>query len=167
MRVWSSLMLFPVMLMLLTACSPEPQTGAVEVRWHRDICHRCSMALSDVHYAAQIRLPPSSNLSQVFKFDDFGCAVIWLDDKPWKNDRQMEFWVADYRTGNWIEARSAWYVSDRLTPMNYGLGAQPERTEGALDFEDARRHVIAIENTYNVHSGRHVLFNKHLHSGHE
>ncbi len=167
MRAWLSPLRLIGIIVLLGGCSQEPQTGAVEVRWHRDVCNRCSMAISDVHYAAQIRLPPSSNLAQVFKFDDFGCAVIWLEDKPWKNDPDTEFWVADFRSGNWLDARSAWYVSERVTPMNYGLGAQSERTVGALDFATARAQVIEIENTFNVHSGRHVLFNKHLHKSHE
>ena len=35
-----------LLLGLLAACSGEPKTGPVEVKWDRDTCVRCSMALS-------------------------------------------------------------------------------------------------------------------------
>ncbi len=139
-----------MLLALLSACS-EPQTGPAEVRWDRDICERCRMVLSDPHFAAQIRYFPPGKRSQVAKFDDIGCAVLWLREQPWKDDPKTEIWVADYRNKNWIDARSASYVRLKTSPMEYGLGAQPESTPGALTFDQAIAHIDEVEERFNVH----------------
>jgi ABC-2 type transport system permease protein len=59
----------------LSGCSSEPLTGPVDIKWDRDVCVRCSMVISDRHFAAQIRNP----MKKVLKFDDFGCAVFWKE----------------------------------------------------------------------------------------
>ena len=56
------------------------------------------MMLSDPRFAAQIRYFPQDKRSKVVKFDDFGCAMLWLEDQPWKQDQATEIWVADHRT---------------------------------------------------------------------
>lgn len=109
------------------------------------------MVLSDPHYAAQVRYFPEGKRSKVAKFDDIGCALIWLQEKNWINDQAIEIWVADYRTGEWIDARAATYVARKTTPMEYGLGAQPEAVEDGLSFEQAIKHVADIERRFNVH----------------
>ena len=139
---------------VLAACSGDPGTGPVEVRWDRDTCTRCNMVLSDRQHAAQVRYTPGDGArSQVRKFDDFGCAVLWLDQQPWRDQTGVEFWVTDHRDGRWLDARSAYYVTGRLTPMQYGLGAQSDPTNGALDFTQARAHVYQVERRFNVHGG--------------
>ncbi|MDH5573235.1 MAG: nitrous oxide reductase accessory protein NosL, partial [Gammaproteobacteria bacterium] len=94
---------------LLSGCS-EPTTGAVEVHWDRDNCERCRMVLSDHQHAAQIRFVNEKQKSVVYKFDDVGCAVIWLEDKPWRDTNSTEIWVTDYTDGKWIDAKTAYYV---------------------------------------------------------
>ena len=59
--------------------------------------------------------------------------------------------MTDYRNGEWIDARKASYVTDRISPMNYGLGAQKEMTEGALDFSQAKEHIIMAEKERHHH----------------
>ncbi len=137
----------------LSACSGKPDTGPGKVRWDREICTRCAMALSDRHYAAQVRGGPVGQKSKLYKFDDIGCAVIWLDEQKWKDNPAVEIWVNDYRNGKWLDARKAWYVTGKTTPMDYALGAQPEKTEGALDFAQAKKHVYEVEKRLNLHSG--------------
>lgn len=127
-------------LLLLAACSRAPETGPVEVKWDRDICTRCSMALSDRHYAAEVRGGPKK---QVVKFDDIGCAIFWLKDQPWGNDPNMEIWVADFRTGKWLDARAARYVAGKRTPMGYGYGATSEGDFGSISFDEARKQLLA------------------------
>ncbi|MCB1786159.1 MAG: nitrous oxide reductase accessory protein NosL [Gammaproteobacteria bacterium] len=149
-RLWQ---LAPLVL-LLTACSGDPGTGPVEVKWDRDVCTRCNMVLSDRQHAAQVRYTrQDGRRSEVTKFDDFGCAVLWLDQQPWKDEPGVEFWVTDYRDGHWIDARSARYVTGRHTPMQYGLGAQVDASADSMGFADARQHVYRIEQQYNVHGG--------------
>ncbi|MEL0586787.1 MAG: nitrous oxide reductase accessory protein NosL [Candidatus Thiodiazotropha sp. (ex. Lucinoma kazani)] len=146
-----------IWLLLLVACSGDSGTGPKEVKWDRDACERCRMVLSDRFHAAQIRyFPAEKKRSVVAFFDDIGCAVLWLADKPWERDQQTEIWVADHRTGEWIDARSATYVKGNLTPMEYGLGAQSETISDGLTFDQAKQHIIDVEKRFNVH-GEHLL----------
>ncbi len=142
-----------ILLMQLCACSGKPDSGPGKVRWDQEICTRCAMALSDRHYAAQIRGGPAGQKPKLYKFDDIGCAVIWLDQQQWKDNPAVEIWVNDYRNGKWLDARKAWYITGKKTPMDYALGAQPERTAGALDFTQARKHVYEVEKRLSLHSG--------------
>lgn len=135
----------------LAGCSGDPGTGPVEVKWDRDPCERCRMVLSDRRHAAQVRFVDPGGRSRVMKFDDLGCAIVWLDDKPWKAASSTEIWVNDHRDGQWLDARTAHYVTGQVTPMEYGLGAQTEKAEGALTFEQAAAHVWEIERRFNKH----------------
>lgn len=141
------------LLFMLAGCSGEPDTGPGKVRWDREVCVRCAMALSDHNYAAQVRGGPAGQKSKLYKFDDIGCAVIWLDQQPWKDNPKTEIWVADHRNGDWLDARKAWYVKGKITPMGYGLGATPEKTPGALDFAQARQHIYEVEEQTHAHRG--------------
>lgn len=142
-----------MLIWLLSACGQQDETGPVEVRWDKESCARCAMAVSDHNFAAQVRGAESGKRTQVYKFDDIGCAVIWLDQQSWKDDPRTEVWVADYRDGNWIEARMASYVTDKITPMGYGLGAQAEAADGGLDFAAASKRVYEVEQGAHKHRG--------------
>jgi len=111
------------------------------------------MAVGDRYYAAQVRAASGSEQSRLYKFDDIGCAVIWLDTQTWKDDPHTEIWVADHRSGQWIDARKAFYITGKISPMNYGLGAQAEVAEGALDFSQAIEHIKMAENDRHHHGG--------------
>jgi len=143
-----SLSVMAVLALVLMACS-EPSTGPVEVKWDRDSCERCRMVLSDRKHSAQIRGGPQNGKSRVYKFDDFGGAVLWLEDKPWKDGVKTEFWVNDHRDGRWIDARKAWYLSGQVSPMEFGLGAQDSKVEGAMSFEQAVAYIHARERKFN------------------
>ena len=138
---------------MLSACSHEEASGPAEVRWDRETCTHCSMAIGDRNYAAQVRggLPAEKN--KLYKFDDIGCAIIWLRDQPWKDQQDTEIWVIDHRNGLWIDAKKASYVKGKISPMNYGLGAQAELSDGALDFTQARAHIMMGEQEHHQHGG--------------
>ncbi len=148
-----------ILLLFLSACSEELQTGPEEIRWDREICPRCAMVVSDPKFAAQIRRMPAGGpedkkgKSELFKFDDLGCAVIWLDERPWKEEANIQIWVTDYQTGDWIDARTASYVTGLRSPMAYGLGAQPDKIPGVLNFSEAKTHIYEVEARYNLHDG--------------
>ena len=146
-----------VVVSLLSACSGDPGTGPIEVRWDRDICERCRMILSDRYYAAQIRyFPEGKKRSKVSMFDDIGCATLWLEEKPWKDDPGIEIWVTDHQTGAWIDARKATYIKGKITPMVFGLGAQVSPAEGGLDFTQAKKHIVKVEERFGIH-GVHLM----------
>jgi len=140
-----------ICVLVLSACSNDPGTGPKDVRWDRDACERCRMVLSDPHFAAQVRYFPKDKRSKVLKFDDIGCAVLWLKGKSWETDNKTEIWVADYRSGEWLDARTATYVSRKVTPMEYGLGAQAEPIASGLNYEQAITHIEDIEKRFNIH----------------
>lgn len=145
------LVLLPAL--LLVACGGDPGTGPVEVKWDRITCERCRMVLSDRKHAAQVRLRESDGRSSVHPFDDIGCALIWLQGDPSRDTPSTEIWVNDWRNGDWIDARTAFYVPNQVTPMEYGLGAQRDRADGALSFEEARARVLEVEQGGGRHSG--------------
>jgi copper chaperone NosL len=141
-----------LLVLLLGACSGDPGTGPVEVSWDRVGCERCRMVLSDRQHSAQVRFKQASGKSQVLFFDDIGCAVIWLQDKPFAAAPDTEIWVTDWRSGEWIDARAATYLAGQHTPMEYGLGAQIEPSPDGLNFEQARQHVFEVERRFNLHA---------------
>ncbi len=134
-----------LLLALLSACSSDPGTGAVVIAWEQDGCRRCNMILSDHFHAAQIRYKPVDAPSEIYIFDDIGCAVVWLEGKLWKDDPAIEIWVNEYRTGHWIDARNAFYVMGHETPMQYGLGAWVEAVPKGMDFAAAREHIFKVD----------------------
>ncbi|MEA3273852.1 MAG: hypothetical protein U9Q81_00825 [Pseudomonadota bacterium] len=139
----------------LTGCEWDPGTGPVDVKWDRKTCERCRMVLSDRKHSAEVRVKPTDGKSKVLFFDDIGCAVIWLEDKPFREDASTEIWVTDWRNGEWIDARAATYLPGQVTPMEYGLGAQPEPAQGGLDYAQAKAHIFDVERRFNVH-GAHL-----------
>jgi copper chaperone NosL len=150
---FSAALLAVVLMLLLSACGGDPGQGPVEVKWDRDTCERCRMVLSDRLHSAQVRIPTPDGRSRIYRFDDIGCAVIWLEDQALRDDPATEIWVNDWRNGDWIDARAATYLRGQVTPMEYGLGAQPERAPDGLDFAQAKAHVFDVEARFNVHGG--------------
>lgn len=143
------------LLVLMSGCS-EPNTGPGKVHWDRDTCKRCGMVLSDRHYAVQVRHHTAPGKSRVYEFDDIGCAVVWLHDKPWRDAADTEIWVNDWRNGKWIDARKATYVPDQITPMAYGFGAQDEPDPRGHSFQQVERKVLNDEGLLKEHT-------RHLH----
>lgn len=149
---------------LLVACSSDPLTGPIPVIWDRDICVRCNMVLSDRYHSAQVReFAGAEDMSKVHVFDDLGCAVLWLEQQGLAAGT-YELWVNDYKTGEWIDARSAHYVTGNPTPMEYGVSASSEPTEGSLDFASARLHIERVANERNIHGGPAGHFHRSLSS---
>lgn len=141
--------------LLLAGCSGDDPTGPGEVRWDRETCTRCAMAVSDRHYSAQVRGGPAGQRTRLYPFDDIGCAVVWLDQQEWQGDVRTEIWVTDQLSGDWIDARLAHYVTGKVTPMDYGLGAQREALPGSMDFAQARKQIYTVDERKHLHGGGH------------
>ena len=113
------------------------------------------MTVSDRHYAAQVRGAAAGERTRLYTFDDLGCAVVWLDRQAWKGDPRTEIWVKDWQSGEWLDARLASYVEGRVTPMDYGMGAQREASPGSVDFARARQLVLAKDAHKQMHGDGH------------
>lgn len=115
------------------ACGPGADTGPAELAWDRDACERCRMAISDRHFAAQVRL---EGVRAAHVFDDLGCALLWIDAS---DAAAREIWVRSPDGTAWLDAREARYVGERHTPMSYGFGTVAEGGEGLASVWDAVR----------------------------
>jgi copper chaperone NosL len=155
-RIKNKLLRLFLIIFVLTSvvsCGQEQTTGAVEVKWDRDACDRCQMMLSERNFSAQIRVFPEGKRSKVYKFDDFGCAVLWLDKQEYKSNPKTEIWVNDYKLNKWLNAKQAWFVKGEISPMGYGLGAQESKVDNAINFEQAVEHIFLVEKNQNIHGG--------------
>ncbi len=142
-----------LLILAVSGCSqnPKDKTALHEVHWDRDMCERCKMVTSDRHHTVQVINPQTG---RAYMFDDIGCALLWFDEEhiPWK--AQAKIWITDAKTGKWIDARTAFYDSDSITPMAYGLAAHAKKEDiqkgrEILRFEALHDIVVKIEEKIN------------------
>lgn len=115
----------------LSGCTRQSE-GPEEIRFGREVCAMCGMIISEPRFAAEIRGGPDGVL---VKFDDIGDAVNWLEMQAWRTTQLKEFWVMNSDNGEeWLDARSAWFLTGQVSPMDYGFAAVKDRREGAVDF---------------------------------
>lgn len=109
---------------MFLACEKEAEKGVAEVHWDRDMCSRCVMVVSDRKNTVQIRNPDTS---KTYMFDDIGCMALWLEEEKieWKN--KAIIWVTDVNSGEFIDARTAFYDTNNVTPMAYGFSAHKSK----------------------------------------
>jgi nitrous oxide reductase accessory protein NosL len=121
--------------LFLAACGSGPPRP-VEIALNEEACDQCRMAISQRELAAEIVTLDGAT----YYFDDIGCMARWTAENDPPED--AGWFVTDYDTQGWLDARAAYYVhSARLsTPMNYGLAAfqtrgQAQATANRLDGE--------------------------------
>jgi len=124
----------------LAGCSHEASSGPGEIKWDRDVCTRCSMVIGDKRFAAQIRDPNR----KLWKFDDIGCAMFWLMLQPFNEQAtQAEYWVADFHSGKWLDARQARYLEGKKSPMAYNFAAFAEPEGASLAYAEMKQRVLS------------------------
>ena len=140
------LLLLPFFFLSFSGCEKKPIGAAEKMHWDRDMCERCKMAISERKFAVQIIDPKSG---KNYKFDDIGCAVLWMDEEkiPWK--KSAIIWITDAKTGKWIDARKAKFVEGSITPMAYGFSAYDEQTlppkSRIMDLDEVSERIREIE----------------------
>ncbi len=119
----------------VAGCFEGKLTGPEQVHWDRDTCEACQMMISDAGFTTQIRGGPKRRL---YKFDDIGGAVNWLNKKSWAGNDETEIWIADVTSTRekviWLKARDAFYFKGEMTPMNYGYSARADARPDSIDF---------------------------------
>jgi nitrous oxide reductase accessory protein NosL len=112
----------------------------VPIKYGRDTCDFCRMVISDPRYAAQVR---GGRGHKAYKFDDLGEGLVWLGTQTWQDDANVEIWVNDMATGKtWLDARQAYYVPVKMSPMGFNYGALAQSKPGALNFEEYRKAIL-------------------------
>jgi copper chaperone NosL len=104
-------------------------------------CRSCQMPVSDIHTAAQIVAPGDE---PVF-FDDLACLATYAGRGALPAGAVA--FVADHRSGQWVEARAAVFseVTGLATPMASGLVAHVDARARAEDL--ASREYRDVERT--------------------
>ncbi len=142
------LLLFTTLFSLLTivGCEEHSKTDVAKVHWDRDMCARCVMVVSDRKNTTQVRDPITG---KKYMFDDIGCTILWFQDEniEWKD--QAIIWITDSQTGEWINARTAFYDTENITPMAYGFSAHKtkesiKKGQEVIDYKELSRRVIKI-----------------------
>jgi len=128
-------------MLLLLACGEKQETNkAAQMHWDRDMCARCVMVISDRKNSVQVKDKTSN---KVYKFDDLGCMAIWA--KEGKINLKNSFvWVTDANTGEWIDAKVAFYTSGNITPMGYGYSAytSKDNLKNIMTFDEVYQGII-------------------------
>nr|WP_321268615.1 hypothetical protein [uncultured Sulfurimonas sp.] len=139
------ILLFVAGIMFL-ACEKKVETGVAEVHWDRDMCSRCVMVVSDRKNTVQIRNPETS---RTYMFDDIGCTILWFEEEKieWKD--KAIIWITDLTTGEFIDAKTAFYDTNNVTPMAYGFSAHKTKDtikegEEIISYDEVVKRVIKI-----------------------
>ncbi len=103
----------------------------------------CKMLIKSERNACEVIAPDG----RTWFFDDPGCMILWLKDKPWAD--RAKLWVHTLDTKRWIDAHKAWYGVADATAMHYGFGAREKRCKGCIDFEEMRLRMLRGENLTN------------------
>ena len=129
---------------LLSGCEKKITTELHDVHWDRDMCARCAMVVSDRRHSVQAINPKDG---RSYMFDDIGCTVLWFREEKiaWKNESIL--WITDSKSGEWIDAKKAYYTTENVTSMAYGFMAhktKPNTTDEIIDFKEAEKRIIKI-----------------------
>ena len=146
MRKFNLLLSLFALMIAFGACEKKPAGGVAKMHWDRDMCERCKMAVSERKYAVQI-INPKNDKS--YKFDDIGCAVLWLDEEHIAWSKSAIIWITDAKTGEWIDAKTAIYTDDSITPMAFGFAAftkaNAPKNHRLVDFNRVKEEVFETE----------------------
>ncbi|MCD6172529.1 MAG: hypothetical protein J7J96_01915 [Sulfurimonas sp.] len=134
------------LLLSISGCEERSKTDFVKVHWDRDMCARCVMVVSDRRNAAQVRDPRNG---KKYMFDDIGCTILWFKEENIEWSNEAVIWITDVSNGEWIDARTAFYDTENITPMAYGFSAHKskdsiEEGQEIIDFKEVERRVIKI-----------------------
>jgi len=128
-------------------CEKRDPNAMRKVHWDRDMCERCKMVVSDRKHTVQVIQPKTG---RSYMFDDIGCMVLWLHEEQIEWASSAKIWITDSTTGDWIDARTAYYDTSCITPMAFGFGVHKTKDsikdgEEVIDFAEASRRIFKIE----------------------
>ena len=103
----------------------------------------CAMLIKTERNAAEVALKDG----RTWFFDDPGCMVKWLKDKPFKESAKL--WVHTLDTNRWIDARESKYGVKDHTAMHYGFGAREKETNETISFKEMMLRVYRGETLAN------------------
>ena len=127
----------------LTSCSGAPdELEPPEMHYGEDLCTLCSMIISEERYAASIAYRSDGDVHHML-FDDLG----ELFDAEVPDHSEVEYYVHDAGTLEWIDARAAFFLQsdDLRTPMEYGLAAFADEARAREFFKEYPGEILSFE----------------------
>lgn len=126
------LLIFSILFFSFNGCEKESTTKLAKVHWDRDMCTRCVMVVSDRHNTIQVINPKNA---KKYMFDDIGCMALWFYEEKIVWEDKAIIWITDVNDGKWIDARTAFYDTQNVTPMSYGFSAHKNKDNIKQDQE--------------------------------
>lgn len=114
------LLLFSFVIFFFLGCEKKDSVGPSNIHWDRDMCDRCVMVISDRKNTLQFQ---DTKSKKIFKFDDIGCMILWFKEGNAQYENGSKIWITDFESGEWIDARGAFYTEGNITPMGFGFSA--------------------------------------------
>jgi len=127
----------------MMACQSErPRPVDIEAG---DMCSFCKMAISEKRYVAEF----IDREGMVFKFDDIGCMVRFVNQRDLK-DKIAVYFVTDYDNPNWLDAEHSSYVKSEAipSPMASGLIAFKDRLRAEEFSRKYRGQVLTFDDLW-------------------
>jgi len=108
---------------------------ALLIKLNKTNCAKCAMVIKNQKNSVEVAIKDG----RTWFFDDLGCMVEWLKDKPFKNGAKI--WVHSLDTNRWIDAREAKYTTNEDTVMHYGFGAREYGDNKTISFQEMQERV--------------------------
>ena len=113
---------------LLVACGRgQTEIEPPEIRYGETECMECRMIISDARFAAGYTYEVDGGRYESAPFDDIGDMLNHAKKHP--QHQIVAYWVHDFVSGEWIDAKDAFFLYSHLleTPMAFGTAAVDSR----------------------------------------
>lgn len=122
-------------LLFLVGCGGESYG---KVHFDREPCKHCQMIISDNKFSVDVVF----NGKNLY-FDDIGCFVSYAVKQNPELISKAKIYVNDYESGEFIEAKTAYFYHGYGSPMMFGYAAfkQPLNGKEALNFDELIKHL--------------------------
>lgn len=125
---------------MLAGCAKPGPEAPRAIKIGRDICEHCTMLISEPRYAAELWNPA---IKRYHLFDDVGCAVVYAKENAISEGPEARIWVGDSdRSGEWLDAREAYFRTDGISPMGYNFAAMTNDAPGRIRLDELRRQAV-------------------------
>ena len=109
---------------------------ALPIKLNKTNDTQCAMLIKSETNAAEVVSPDG----RTWFFDDPGCMVLWLKDKPFKEKATL--WVKSVDTNKRIDAKGANFSINYHSEMHYGFGAKENKTKETIDFKEMQLRML-------------------------
>lgn len=142
--------LTPFLMLLFLGCESKTNSGANKIHWDRDMCSRCVMVVSDRHNTVQLQNPTTK---KQHVFDDIGCLAVWFDETTPAYKDRVKVWVNDASNGEFIDAKTAFYTTENITPMSFGFSAYSLKSDieaglEVIGYDEVLKRALVINKAH-------------------